>query len=107
MHKIAEPAAGTLFHFVLATTSLSEISDWTQFGVDRPSTEPAIIQIGDRFLGILLPAEFDIHTAYEMVAKIVAHVHLLNFAILIFTLDKDIFKEVVIVFLHFFIRDIL
>lgn len=41
-----------------------------------------------------------------MIAQIIAHVHFFNFTVAIFALNEDIFKEIVIMLLHFFIGNI-
>jgi len=38
-----------------------------------------------------------------MIAEVIANIHLLHFAILVLALHKHIFKEVVVVLLHFLI----
>lgn len=41
-----------------------------------------------------------------MVAQIVTYVHLFYFAVFIFAFNKNIFEEIVIMLLHFFVADI-
>ena len=41
-----------------------------------------------------------------MISEVVADVHLLNLTILVLALNKDVFKEVIIVLLHLVVRHI-
>ena len=65
----------------LTAAGFSEVGDWTELGVDRPSTEPSIVQVGDGFGRVLLCAELDVDVAHEVVAQVVADVHFFNLAV--------------------------
>ena len=65
----------------LTTASFSEVGDWTQLGVDGPSTEPAVVQVGHGLGGVLLGPELDVDVSHQVIAQVVANVHLFNFAI--------------------------
>ena len=100
MHEVAESRPGALSHLVLAATRLPEVGDRRQLGVNGPASEPAVVQLLDGLLGVFFFAELDVDVANEMVAQVVADVHLLNLTILVLRLDKDVLKEVVIMFLR-------
>lgn len=104
MHEITEPGPGAFAHLVLATTRLPEVSDWRQFGIHWPAPEPTIIEILGRLLCVLLPPEFDVNIADQVIAEVVAHVHLLDFAVLVLALDEHVLEEVVVVLLHLLVR---
>lgn len=93
-------------HLILSTAGFSEICDWRQLSINWTATEPTVIQIIDGSLCIFLSSKFYVYIADQMISQIVAYIHLLDLPILILTLNKNIFKEVVIMFLHFFIRHI-
>lgn len=103
VHEVAETRPGTFPHFILATASFTEVSDRTKLGIHRTTSKPAVVQIIDRFLCVFLTAELDVDIAHQVITQVVTHVHLFNLPILIFTLNKYIFKEIVIMLLHFFI----
>lgn len=44
-------------HFILPTTGLPEVSHWGELSVNRQTIEPAVIQLLDSFLSILLIAK--------------------------------------------------
>lgn len=44
-------------HLVLATASFPEVSDGGELGVNGLPVEPTVVEVHDRFLGVLLPAE--------------------------------------------------
>lgn len=48
------------------------------------------------------PACLDVNVANEMIAEVVANVHLFDFAVFVLELNEDVFKKVIKVFLHFF-----
>lgn len=104
MHEVAESGACALAHLVLATTRLPEVSHGREFRVDRSSAEPAVVQVLGRLVRVLLAPELDVDVAHEMVAQVVAHIHLLYLAVLVLQLDKDVLEEVVVVLLHLLVR---
>lgn len=63
----------------LTTTSLSEVSDWTQFGKNGPTTKPSVVQVFDSLFRILFAMKLDIDIADQMIAQVVTNIHLLNF----------------------------
>jgi hypothetical protein len=103
VHEIAKSGTGTLPHLILPATSFSEISYWTQLRVDWPTTKPSVVQIVYCFLSIFFPSELNVYVAHQMVTQIIAYIHFLDFPVLIFTFYEHILKEIVIMFLHFFI----
>ena len=46
-----------------------------------PSPEPAVIEVVGGLLGVLLLLELDVDIPHQVVAEVVAHVHLLNLGI--------------------------
>ena len=42
------------------------------------SAEPAVVELLDSLVGVLLAAELDVHVADQVVAQVVTHVHLLD-----------------------------
>jgi hypothetical protein len=106
MHKIAKSRAGTLPHFILATTCFPEVSHRTQLSINGSPPEPAIIQVIDSSFSILLSSKLNVDIANKMVPQIITHIHLFNFTILVLAFHKNIFEEVVIMFLHFLIGDV-
>uniref|UniRef100_A0A182JLJ7 Uncharacterized protein n=1 Tax=Anopheles atroparvus TaxID=41427 RepID=A0A182JLJ7_ANOAO len=55
---------------------------------------------------VLFATEFDVHVADQVIAEVVAHVHLLDFAVLVLTLDEHVLEKVVVVFLHLLVRHV-
>lgn len=104
VHEVAEAPPCTLAHLVLATASLPEVGDGREFGVDRATVEPAVVQVGDRLLRVLFIPELNVYVANKMVAHVVTNVHLLNLSILVFQLCEDLFEEVIKVLLRLHIR---
>lgn len=51
-------------------------------------------------------AYLNINISNEMIAQIVAYIHLFNFTIFIFAFNEYIFKKIIIMLLHFFVTDI-
>lgn len=45
----------------------------------------------------------NVNIADKMIAQIVAHIHLFDLAIFVFTFDEHIFKEIVVMLLHFLV----
>lgn len=100
MHEVAEPGARALAHLILATTRLPEVSHRREFRVDGSSAEPAVVQVLGRLVRVLLAPKLDVNVAHEMVAQIVAHIHLLYLTVLVLQLHKDVLEEVVVMLLH-------
>lgn len=103
MHEIAEPRSSALTHLILSTTGLSEVSDRWQFGVNRPATEPSIVQVIYGLFCVLFSTEFYVDVANEVIAQVVADVHFLYLSVLVFAFNEDILKEIVVVLLHLFV----
>ena len=61
----------------------------------RRTSIEAIVQLDRRTLGVLLNTETNVHVADQMVANIVAHMHLLDLAVPHAELDEDILVEIV------------
>lgn len=93
-------------HLILTAAGFTEVGDGRKLSVHWPTTEPTIVEIVDRPLRIFLSAELDINIANQMIAKIVAHVHLLDLTVLVLALDEYILEEVIVVLLHLFVRHI-
>lgn len=106
MHEVAEAGASALAHLVLPTAGLAEVGDGGQFRVYRTAAEPPIVQIIRRLLRIRLVPELDVHVAHEVVAQVVAHVHLLDLAVLVLALHEHVLEEVVVVLLHLLVGHI-
>lgn len=106
VHEVAESTPRAFPHLILAAASFTEVGDRTQLSVDWSAAEPTIIQIVDGFFGVFLAAELDVHVADEMITQVVTYVHFFDLTIFVFTFHKDVFKEVVIMFLHLFVRHI-
>lgn len=105
MHEVAEATSGALSHFILAAASFPEVSDGRELCVDGLGVEPAIIQVHDCFLCILLTTKLNIDVADEVVAQVIAHVHLLHLSVLLLHLREHLLEELVVVLLHFHIAD--
>jgi len=106
VHEVTESRPGALSGLILTAACLTKIGYRCKFGVDWSSTEPPIVEVIDGLVGILLLLELDVHVADQMVPKIVANVHLLHLSIFIFTLDKHVLEEVVVVLLHLLVRHV-
>lgn len=48
----------------------------------------------------------DVNIPDQMIAEIIANVHLLDFAVLVFAFDEHVLEEVVVVLLHLLVRHI-
>ena len=53
VHEVAEPGPRALPGLVLPAARLSEVSHGRQLGVYRPTSEPAVVEVAARLLGIL------------------------------------------------------
>lgn len=106
MHEIAEAGAGAFAHLVLSTASFAEVGDWRQLGVDRSATKPAIVEVAGCLFGVRLMTKLYVNIAHQMVAQVVAHVHLLDLAVLVLALHEHILEEIVVVLLHLLVGDI-
>ena len=87
-----------------------------------PSSKPTIVEVVYSLLGIFLPLELHIDIPhlilgrvkikqalshdYQVIAKVVANVHLLHLPILVLTLDEDVLEKVVVMLLHLLIGNI-
>merc|ERR1719354_370521 len=106
MHEVTESRPCAFSSLVLSTARLTEVGYGSEFGINWSATEPAVVQVIDGLLGVLLLLELDIHVADKMVAKVVAHVHLLDLSVFILALNKHILKEVVVMLLHLLVRHV-
>merc|ERR1719354_1505212 len=106
MHEVTESRPCAFPSLVLSTTRLTEVGYGSELGINWSATEPAVVQVVDGLLGVLLLLELDIHVADKMVAKVVAHVHLLDLSIFILALNKHILEEVVVMLLHLLVRHV-
>lgn len=106
VHEVTKSRARALAHLILTAAGFTEVGDGRKLSVHWPTTEPTIVEIVDRPLRIFLSAELDINIANQMIAKIVAHVHLLDLTVLVLALDEYILEEVIVVLLHLFVRHI-
>merc|ERR1712044_120964 len=88
---------------ILTATGFTKIGNWTQFSINRSTTKPSIVQFSNSTSSILFSAKFDVNVAHQMVTEIIANIHLFNFAVLVLGFNKYIFKEVVVMLLHFFV----
>ena len=100
VHEVAEAAARTLAHLVLATARLVEVGDGRELGVYGLAVEPAVVQVDARLLRVLLVAELDVRVAGQMLAQVVAYVHLFDLAVLGLHLDEELLEYVVEVLLQ-------
>merc|ERR1719354_829092 len=106
MHEVTESRPCAFPSLVLSTARLTEVGYRGEFGINWSATEPAVVQVIDGLLGVLLLLELDINVADKMVAKVVAHVHLLYLSVFILALNKHILKEVVVMLLHLLVRHV-
>jgi len=104
--KVAESTLAALPHLKLAAGSLSEVSHWTQVHIDGPEHVPAVIEVFGSFDCVLFFAELDVDVSTEVVALIVAHAHLFDFAVFLFALEKDVLEEIFELFLDFVVAHI-
>ena len=61
VQEVAVPAARTLRGLVLTAARFPEICDGGEFGVDRLSVVPAVVESVDCFLRVLLTLKHDIY----------------------------------------------
>ena len=99
MHEVAEPGAGALAHLVLPAARLPKVGDGAELRVDGAAAEPAVVEVLDGPLGVLLAPELDVDVANQVVAKVVAHVHLFNLSVLFFCFHEAVFEKVVVMLL--------
>lgn len=76
----------------LTAAGFSKVSDRAQFGVDRSTAEPTVVQVSDGLSGVLFGTELDVDVPHKVVPQVVADVHLLNFAVPENILDLFTFK---------------
>jgi len=106
VHEVAESGPDALAHLVLAAAGLPEVGDGAELGVDGSAAEPAVVEVLDGSLGVLLAPELDVDVADQMVAQVVANVHLLHLSVLLLGLDETVLEKVVVVLLHLFVADV-
>jgi hypothetical protein len=107
VHEIAKSGSCAFSNFILPATSFTKVSDGAEFSVNGSATKPAIIQIVHSLLSVFFPSKLDVNIANQVVSKIIANVHFFNFTVLIFAFNENIFKEVIIMLLHFLISDMI
>jgi len=105
MHEVAESASRALSHLVLATAGFAEVGDGRQLAVDGETVVPTVVQIRHRLRGVLFLAELDVDVTHQMIAQIVADVHLLDLAVLVLHFKKDVFEKVIVVLLLLHVGD--
>lgn len=87
--------APALAHLILSAARLAEVAHWRQFGIHGRVIEPSLVEVLDRLRCVLFASEFHVHIADHVLAKIVAHVHLLYLAVLVLQLAEDLLEEIV------------
>jgi len=105
MHEIAESAARAFSHLVLTATGFAKVGDRGELGVDRGPVVPTIVQIGDGFGRVFLFAKLDVNVTDQMIAEIIADVHLFHLAVLALHLEEYVLEEVVVMLLQLQVRD--
>lgn len=100
MHEVTEAATCAFSHLILSAAGLPEVCDGRQLGVNGPGIEPPIVQVFHALLSIFFSTELDIDVAHQMVTQVIAHVHLLDFPVLVFQLCKHLLEELIIMLLH-------
>ena len=80
--------------------SVAEIRHRGQFSLDWRAGKPALVEVGNSLLSVLLIAETDVNVANEMLSKVVAHVELFNRPVLVPELNKHILVEFIVVLLQ-------
>jgi len=105
MHEVAKSASGAFSHLVLTTTGFAEIGDWRQLAIDRQSVVPSVVQIRHGFGRVFLFAEFDVDVTNQVIAQVVANVHLFHLAVFVFHFQEDVLEKVIVVLLLFDVRD--
>ena len=96
VHKIAETTSVALAKLVLSTTGFSEIWNGAELSINWSSIEPSVIDFVAYFYGVVFVFHFYVYVANEMIAQIVANIHLFDF-----TIKSWFFKiEVIIKFAH-------
>jgi len=99
MHEITEASTRALSHLVLSTTRFTEVGDGGELCVYRLSLVPTVVDRVHRFLRVLFVLELDVYVSDEVIAEVVANIHLFDFAVLLFQLEKHIFEERIVKFL--------
>lgn len=97
MHKVAKATSIAFALLVLTAARLAEISHRRQLGRDRATVKPPVVQPFRRLLSVLLVIEHHVHITDKVVTKVVAHIHLFDFAVLLLELPEDILEKVVVV----------
>ena len=89
----------------IPAAGLPEVRHRTKLGVDRPPAEPAIVEVLHRGLRRRLVLELDVDVPHQVIAQVVAHVHLLDLAVGVLALAENLLEEVVVVLLHLLVSD--
>ena len=92
VHKVAEAAAVAFVGFVLAAAGFAKVGDGAELGEEGAGVEPAVVEGVYGALCVFFPCVAGIDVADEMVADIVADVHLDQLAVL-GQLDEKVDKE--------------
>ncbi|GMR49825.1 hypothetical protein PMAYCL1PPCAC_20020, partial [Pristionchus mayeri] len=94
VHEVAEATLRARRHLVLPAATFSKVRDGRELGVDRRAIEPAVvIEVLERLVRILLPHELDVDVADHVLANVLAHVDLVDLAVLKLALDEELFVE--------------
>jgi len=104
MHEVAESSACALSHLVLAATGFAEIGDGRQLAINGQSVVPAVVQIRHCLGSVLFLSELHVHIADQMIAQVIADVHLLHFSVFVLHFEEDVFEKVIVVLLLFHVR---
>lgn len=56
-------------HFILTATSFPEVSDWRELSVDGLGVEPAVVQVHDGFLCILLSTKLHTQNTHDYLTR--------------------------------------
>ncbi|TKR92948.1 hypothetical protein L596_007497 [Steinernema carpocapsae] len=103
MHEVAEGALAATSQFVLTAASFAEVGDRRELGVNRLAVEPAVLQGLHTAFGVVFAGELHVNVADHVFSNVVAHVHLLNLAVLLVQFGEDLLEEVVEVILFLFV----
>lgn len=92
VNKVTEPGTHTPLPAIQPTARLPKVRDGAQLAINRTRRIPAGIEVIARLLRVLLVLESGIDIANQVVVVVVAHDHLLDFAVL-GHLAEEVFVE--------------